>query len=88
MNFFKVALYGVAVLLSLACTLLLGRGYARQRIPLMMWSAICFVGLTVNNVALFLDLVIFPNLDLRLERLIPALAGVVCLLCGFVRDGD
>jgi hypothetical protein len=53
-----------------------------------MWSAICFVGLTINNVALFIDLVLFPEVDLRMLRLVPALLGMSCLLYGFILDVD
>jgi hypothetical protein len=81
-------LYAVAVLSSLACALLLCRGYARRRVRLLMWSTICFVGLTINNVALFLDLIVFPDVDLRLVRLVPALIGVSFLLYGFIRDAE
>lgn len=88
MNLFKALLYISAILSSLACTVLLFRGYARRRIPLMMWSAICFAGLTLNNVALFLDLVIFPDINLRLWRLAPALAGLFALLYGFISDAE
>lgn len=88
MNGLKIALYLVAVLSSGACALLLFRGYVRRRIRLLMWSGICFIGLTVNNVALFIDLVVFPDLDLRLARLIPALIGMTLLLYGFIWDSD
>jgi hypothetical protein len=81
-------LYLVAVLSSGACALLLFRGYLRRRVRLLMWSGICFIGLTVNNVALFVDLVVFPDLDLRLARLIPALVGMTLLLYGFIWDSD
>jgi len=87
-NGLKNALYLVAVLSSGACALLLFRGYVRRRIRLLMWSGICFIGLTVNNVALFIDLVVFPDLDLRLARLIPALIGMTLLLYGFIWDSD
>jgi hypothetical protein len=87
-NALKVALYALAVLSSLSCTVLLFRGYARRRIRLLMWSGICFAGLTINNVALFLDLVIFPEVDLRLARLVPALAGMMFLLYGFIWDAE
>lgn len=88
MSDFKIALYLVAVLSSGACALLLFRGYLRRRVRLLMWSGICFIGLTVNNVALFVDLVVFPDLDLRLARLIPALVGMTLLLYGFIWDSD
>lgn len=88
MNGFKIALYVVAVLSSGACAVLLLRGYLRRRVRLLMWSGICFIGLTINNVALFVDLIVFPDLDLRLARLIPALIGMTVLLYGFIWDSD
>ena len=66
MNVLKVTLYAVCVLSSTACAVLLFRGYLKRRVRLLMWSAICFAGLSVNNMALFVDLVLFPDIDLRL----------------------
>ena len=88
MNGFKIALYLLALFSSGACAGLLFGGYSRRRLRLLMWSAICFVGLTINNVALFVDLVVFPEIDLRLARLIPALIGMTLLLYGFIWDTD
>ncbi len=88
MNDLKIVLYAVAVLSSGACALLLVRGYLRRRIRLLMWSGLCFICLTINNVALFVDLVVFPDIDLRLARLIPALIGMTLLLYGFIWDSD
>jgi hypothetical protein len=88
MSVFKVILFAAAVLSSFLCTVLLIRGYRRRHVRLLMWSAFCFAGLTINNVALFLDLVIFPDLDLRLIRLTSALIGMLFLLYGFVWDTD
>jgi hypothetical protein len=82
----KPALYVLAILCSLTCATLLTRAYVQRRVRLLMWSAICFVGLTINNVALFIDLVLFPEVDLRLLRLVPALLGMSCLLYGFILD--
>ena len=88
MDAFRIVLYALAVLSSLACAVLLFRGYVRRRVRLLMWSAICFVGLTINNVALFVDLIVFPDIDLRLARLLPALTGMGCLLYGFICDSE
>jgi hypothetical protein len=87
-NDLKIVLYAVAVLSSGACALLLFRGYVRRRLRLLMWSGICFICLTINNVALFVDLIVFPDIDLRLARLIPALTGMTLLLYGFIWDSD
>ena len=61
MNAFKIALYLVAIVSSATCAILLLRAYVHRRVRLLMWSGICFVGLTINNVALFADLVVFPQ---------------------------
>jgi hypothetical protein len=87
-NTLKVVLFSLAVVSSLACTVLLLQGYARRRIRLLMWSGICFAGLTLNNVALFFDQVIYPDVNLRLWRLIPALIAMMFLLYGFIWDAE
>ena len=86
---FDVVLYGLAVVTSLACMLLLFRAYAASGMRLLLWSALCFVCLSINNVLLFADLVVFPTeLDLRPYRLIAALAGVLFLLYGFIWEAE
>jgi hypothetical protein len=84
----ELLLSSLAVLSSLTCAILLLQAYLKRRIRLLMWSAICFAGLTVNNVALFFDLVVYPDLDLRLWRLLPALIAMTCLLYGFIWDAE
>lgn len=90
MTTFKLVLYSLAVLASLACTVLLFRGYLRRRIRLLMWSAVCFAALSVSNILLFLDLVVFPGpvIDLRLPRLIAALIGLLFLLYAFIWEAE
>jgi hypothetical protein len=78
----------LAALTSLACMVLLFRGYAATGVRLLLWSALCFVCLTVNNALLFIDLVVFPDLDLRLYRLSAAFIGVLFLLYGFVWEAE
>jgi hypothetical protein len=89
MDVFKVVLYLLAALTSISCMVLLFRGYARSGARLLLWSAFCFVGLSVNNVLLFFDFVIFPTqLDLRPWRLAAALAGVLFLLYAFIWEAE
>ena len=78
----------LAILTSLACMVLLFRGYAATGVRLLLWSALCFVCLTLNNSLLFVDLVVFPDLDLRGYRLAASLAGVLFLLYGFVWEAE
>ena len=85
METFKFVLYLLAALTSISCMVLLFRGYARTGARLLFWSALCFVGLSINNVLLFFDFVIFPTqVDLRPWRLFAALAGVLFLLYAFI----
>lgn len=89
MEIFKIATYLLAALTSLACMVLLFRGYARTGARLLMWSALCFVGLSVNNLLLFIDFVVLPTqVDLRVWRLVAALAGLLFLLYAFIWEAE
>ena len=81
---FPATVYILCFLTSTACAWLLGRSYARTGARLLLWSSICFGLLAANNAVLILDLVVFPQLDLRMFRLLLALAAVVALIWGFV----
>jgi hypothetical protein len=83
----SLLLASLALLTSLACMLLLFRGYATSRVRLLLWSAVCFVFLTANNFFLVLDLA-NPDVDFRPHRLITALLGVSFLLYGFIREAE
>ena len=71
---------------SAACAALLIRGYLASRARLLLWSAICFVLLTLNNVLLFVDLGIIEDVDLSAWRAATNLAGLIALLFGLVYD--
>ena len=78
------AVYTLCALTSLACAVLLLRGYLRSRARLLLWSGLCFAGLAANNVLLLIDKRVVPTMDLSLWRSLPALAGVAVLLYGLV----
>jgi hypothetical protein len=78
------ALTLLAALTSVACMILLFRAYSGTGTRLLLWSALCFVCLSVNNLLLFTDLVLFPDLDLRVYRLGASFFGVLFLLYGFI----
>jgi len=82
------AVYLLCAFTSLLCTLLLFRGYHRTRARLLMWSSACFAALAVNNVLLFLDLVIFPEIDLSGWRSASALIGILLMLYGLIWDAQ
>lgn len=81
---FPAVVYVLCFLTSAACAWLLGRSYRENGTPLLLWSSICFGFLAANNLALVLDLLVVPGLDLRLARLALALAAVVSLIWAFV----
>lgn len=78
----------LASITCLACTVLLFRGYRQRGVRLLFWSALCFVGLTVSNVVLVFDLVIFPAVELRPLRSTAALIGMLFLLYAFIWESD
>lgn len=88
MEAFKIGVYLLAALASVSCMALLLRGYARTGARLLLWSGLCFVGLTANNFLLFLDLSVFGLTDLRLYRLLAALGGILFLLYGFIWEAE
>jgi len=86
---FQFVLFLLAALTSFACMALLFRGYARTGVRLLLWSALCFIFLTANNVLLFFDTIVFPTqVDLRPYRLCAALAGIGCLLYAFIWEAE
>lgn len=81
------AIYALCALTSLACALLLARGYRRSRARLLLWSSLCFAGLCLNNVLLIVDLRLLPTTDLLIVRQLPALVGIALLLYGLIWEG-
>lgn len=80
--------YALCALTAGGCAWLLGRAYRKSHARLLLWSCLCFAGLTLNNVMLFVDKVIVTDTDLSAWRLIPAAAGLIVLVCGLVWEHD
>lgn len=72
---------------SIMCAILLIRSYLANRNRLLLWSAWGFSGLAVNNVILFIDLVLVSrSVDLSVVRQIPALIGMGVMVWGLIQD--
>lgn len=84
----EIVLYLLAILAGAACMLLLFRGYAASGVRLLLWSGLCFVFLTVNNVLLFVDLIVFAGNDLRPYRLAASLIAVSLLIYAFLWETE
>ena len=62
------------------------RRYATQRVRLLLWSGLCFLGLMIENVMLYTDVVLVPEIDLSLWRKVPGLLAIAVLLFGLIWD--
>ncbi len=80
--------YVLCAVTSLACAVLLFDGHRRSGLPLLFWSALCFAGLALNNLLLFVDLVVVPGVDLSLWRSGIALASLGVLIYGLVWESS
>ena len=78
------AIYLLCALTSVVCAVLLVRSYRDKRTRLLLWSSVCFVGLAVNNVLLFVDSALGDSVDLSLPRALTGLGAVSALLVGLV----
>jgi hypothetical protein len=83
-----LVVYVLCALTSVACAVLLWRGYRRSRARLLLWSSLCFWGFFLNNVLLIVDVRVVPDVDLSLWRSLPAAAGLALLLYGLVWDSN
>ena len=80
--------YLLCGLTSLLCAVLLFRGYLQSHMRLLLWSSLCFLGLTINNVLLFLDKVTFPDIDFSRWRSGSALIALLPLLYGMIWESE
>ena len=81
-------IYGLCALTAFTCACLLLRAYAGSQYRLLLWSGLCFAGLTLNNVFLVADKLVFPNVDFGMARSLSALAAMVILIYGLVWDAE
>ena len=78
--------YLLCAVTSVACAVLLVRNYLAARTRLLLWSSLCFAGLALNNIALFLDSVITLPAAFVMFRTAVALGGVCLLIYGLVSE--
>jgi hypothetical protein len=78
--------YVLCAVTSAICAILLLRGWLASRSRLLAWSAGCFVLLTVNNVLLVADRLIWTGTEIGLARGATGLAALVVLVAGLVWD--
>ena len=84
----QASVYTLCLLTSIVCAALLVRRYLEIRARLLLWSALCFVLLAVNNFFLVLDVLIIPTISFVPTRQLASLSAVSLLLFGFIWDTD
>ena len=78
--------YVLCALTALLCAVLLLQAWTRSRLPLLLWSGLCFVGLTASNILLIVDLLVVPDVDLFALRTATSLVSIGLLLYGLIWD--
>lgn len=80
--------YILGALTTLLCCVLLLRSYRHGGRRLLLWSGLCFAGLAVSNTLVFVDLVVFPDLNLYAWRLALAVISMGLLVYGLIWEGE
>jgi len=80
--------YLLCLAASATCALLLVRAYWRTRTKLLLWSALSFVCLAVNNFFVVADLLLWPDANLLGFRYAAALAAGAILIYGFIWEAE
>jgi len=73
---------------SVLCAGLLARSYARTERRFLLWCALCFALLAVNNTLVLLDIFWPPEGNLVPYRQAAALGAVAVLIYGFMWELD
>lgn len=79
--------YLLCSVLSGACAFFLVRAYLSVRTRFLLWSSLCFIGMGVNNLLLFIDLALLPyQVDLALLRHSVSVVALGVLIYGFIQE--
>ena len=78
------AIYLIEAAVNVLCAVLLISGYRKSQTRLLFWSGLCFAGLAVESGLAFVDLVLFPAVDLYLLRLGTSVIAMAMLLFGLI----
>lgn len=68
--------------------MLLLRNYFVTGGRLLLWSGLCFAGMSLNNLFLIMDEMLFTNIDLSIWRLLAGLLAMLLLLYGLIWEND
>lgn len=80
--------YILCMATSVACAVLLARTYARTRSRLLLWTALSFGLLAINNLFLVLDMLVIRQVDFQPIRGVTFIGALLVLLYGFIWEVD
>jgi len=78
--------YVLCLATSGLCTVLLLKSYSKIGNKLLLWTGLCFLGLSINNMFLLLDLWLLPDINLMAFRAFFGMIGLLVLVYGLVRE--
>jgi hydrogenase/urease accessory protein HupE len=81
-------IYSLCAITSGLCAWLLAAAYRTTKSRLLLWSSIAFAGLALNNMALWIDKLILPHVDLSIVRTLIALIAMLILLYGLIWEAE
>lgn len=79
-------IYLLCAATAVICAALLWRSHRKNGVRLLFWSSVCFAGLAVESLLLYVDRITLPYVDLSLYRHLIGLAALACLIYGLVWD--
>lgn len=82
------AVYILCLITSAVCATLLVRAWLRARSKLLLWTALSFAFLALNNLFLVADMLLFADIDLWLARQLSSFTAVGVLLYGFIWESE
>lgn len=84
----NLALDILTLLTTILCAILLLRAYQNVRKPLLLWSGLCFVGLSLNSLLRIIDLRVFLATDLYSYRLEMTAISMGLLIYGLIWESQ
>jgi len=81
-------IYTLCTFTAMLCAVLLLQAYHRGRYSFLLWSGLCFIGLTVNNALVVVDKFFIPDISLSTLRLGSGLLAMLVLLYGLIWKVD
>ena len=80
------SVYLLCLATSVVCAVLVARAWRRSGSRLLLWTALSFAFLALNNMLVVADMVVLPGVDLWLWRQLAAGLAIGVLLFGFIGE--